>query len=907
VDADAANLWSESYMDGLGRTYKSVSRGPAAGQDVTLLTAFNARGGTASETAPFHTGGAQHLTAWKYDALNRKTERQHADANKVTGAYGLSTLAGSLEKTTVTDELLRPATVHMDAYGRTIRSDEKLGAATVSTSYQYDLLGRLTGLTDNAGNQWSYTYDSLGRRLTANDPDLGAWTYAYDDAGRLTLQVDAKGQRTVLTYDKFHRVKTKVTKEGTAQAETTTYTYDETRTAGSITYYNVGQLTTLANPAATIRYDHDQDGRLLRQQYVIAATTHAFTNVFDVGGRQIGKTYPDGYKLGFDGTIGTPFDYDAAGRLKTVPGLVNDTTYNARSQTLSLIRANGVNTTYGYQDNRGWLMDVDTVQGATVIQNLAYGRDALGRISGVAETAPGAVGESWAYGYDDLDRLLSADNTGDNTLDQTFTYDNVGNMLTNSRVGSYSYPAQGATSVRPHAVTATSGASGYPAASYGYDANGNMTASGGDTLTYDGENRPITFNSIQFVYGPDGARLKKINGATTTLYLGAEVEIAGSTHIKYLPGDARVSGTGGSAVTHWFLRDHLNSVRALTDLAGAVTQRANYRVYGERLGTQAVVEAKGYIDERHDDDTGLTYLNARYYDPAIGRFVSADPSDPTAAGVGVNRYAYAGNNPVLNLDPLGLEFGSSYQRGYEYIFQGPMGQPVLVDAIVTAFPNHEVSTLDAIGAGADYLVGVGEGLAQGVHDSGFYLAAIVAGCYTVSDCSNISPTPRFGEPENENQASGRAMAADILVLLPAKAAPRGAPASAGTGAMLRAEGAATTSRAQSFRNLAPADVVEPPRLFPAAQVQVVNYSGRLNHVVTESGELVIGRSGHASLAMGSNVLTAGEVRFVDGMVRSLNNASGHYQPSGLAAQSAAVSAFTRAGFDVMGKYMEIAF
>jgi RHS repeat-associated protein len=100
----------------------------------------------------------------------------------------------------------------------------------------------------------------------------------------------------------------------------------------------------------------------------------------------------------------------------------------------------------------------------------------------------------------------------------------------------------------------------------------------------------------------------------------------------------------------------------LTDLAGALTQRATYRPYGERLGTQAVVEAKGYIDERHDDDTGLMYLNARYYDPAIGRFVSADPSDPTAAGVGVNRYAYAGNNPVLYLDATGLS--SEFPRGW---------------------------------------------------------------------------------------------------------------------------------------------------------------------------------------------------------------------------------------------------
>jgi RHS repeat-associated protein len=65
-------------------------------------------------------------------------------------------------------------------------------------------------------------------------------------------------------------------------------------------------------------------------------------------------------------------------------------------------------------------------------------------------------------------------------------------------------------------------------------------------------------------------------------------------------------------------------------------------------------QTKGFIGQRLDGESGLMYLHARYYDPQLGRFIQADPSDPTEAGVGVNRYAYALNNPVAYLDQKGL-------------------------------------------------------------------------------------------------------------------------------------------------------------------------------------------------------------------------------------------------------------
>jgi RHS repeat-associated protein len=62
---------------------------------------------------------------------------------------------------------------------------------------------------------------------------------------------------------------------------------------------------------------------------------------------------------------------------------------------------------------------------------------------------------------------------------------------------------------------------------------------------------------------------------------------------------------------------------------------------------------KGYIGERLDDETGLLYLNARYYDPALARFISPDTLDPSEPGVGINRYAYADNDPINKSDPSG--------------------------------------------------------------------------------------------------------------------------------------------------------------------------------------------------------------------------------------------------------------
>jgi RHS repeat-associated protein len=86
-------------------------------------------------------------------------------------------------------------------------------------------------------------------------------------------------------------------------------------------------------------------------------------------------------------------------------------------------------------------------------------------------------------------------------------------------------------------------------------------------------------------------------------------------------------------------------------MSGAVTERLGYAAFGEAKPTTSM--PKGFIGERPDVETGLVYLNFRYLDTALGRFTSPDDMDPTLAGVGTNRYAYAQNDPVNKADPNG--------------------------------------------------------------------------------------------------------------------------------------------------------------------------------------------------------------------------------------------------------------
>ena len=473
-------------------------------------------------------------------------------------------------------------------------------------------------------------------------PDLGTWSYTYDLSGRLLTRTDARGRVISFTYDQMDRPKTKQF-SGTP-TDNIANTYDETRVGA----FNVGKLTTTANTVASIAYDYDVAGRTIREQTTVdpglpSQAIYGLQATYDQAGRLLSRTYPDGQVVG-------GLTYDGAGRLLSIPSYIADLTYTARGQTAVATYGNGVVSTFTYNPQRGWLNALAHTRpaGAGDALNVTFTRNNVGRISGL--TVAGAPNESWSYTYNDLDELLTSDNVGDNTLDQTFVYDpsGNGNLTSQTGLGSYTYPLS--TAPQPHAPL-TAGAK-----TFAYDANGNMTGDGSRTLGYDDDNRPVTVGSVVYVYGPDGKRLKKITNSGMTLYLGSNLELTNGVWTKYVHDDVKVVGTGGSAVVSWLHRDHLNSVRKITDATGAVVETTAYKSYGKQIGAE-LTQSKSYIGEKWDPETGLMYLNARYYDPVVARFVTPDDWDPLLEGVGTNRYAYAINDPVNKSDPNGHSGG----------------------------------------------------------------------------------------------------------------------------------------------------------------------------------------------------------------------------------------------------------
>jgi RHS repeat-associated protein len=182
----------------------------------------------------------------------------------------------------------------------------------------------------------------------------------------------------------------------------------------------------------------------------------------------------------------------------------------------------------------------------------------------------------------------------------------------------------------------------------------------------DWENRPVGISvgavAHLFVYGPDGHRLKKrtprlSGGYDETLTLGPDLERSPSGQwTKNLHADVKRVGNGGAAAPFFHHRDHLASVKVISNASGQEVKRTVYRPFGEKGPESGIhAESKGWIGERHDAETGLIYLNARYYDPVIARFVSPDWWDPNKPGVGTNRYSYSDNDPVNKSDRNGHE------------------------------------------------------------------------------------------------------------------------------------------------------------------------------------------------------------------------------------------------------------
>jgi RHS repeat-associated protein len=647
---------------------RQVSTTDATG--AVTQTAYDAAGNATSTTDPLG-----HVTNVSYDADNRPVITTYPDTTAAAAVY--------------------------DASGRMTAKIDQLGR---TTTFGYDALGRLTSVTDAVGQVTTYAYDELGHRVAQTDANLHTTSFAYDTRGRETQRVLPDGSTENKGYDGAGEI----TKRTDFIGKVTSYTYDA-----------LGRLTSRKYPdGSTVGFTYTPDGRRAGAVDGRGTTSYAY----DSRRRLMQETYPDGRVLAFaydahgdrtglTATIGgasltTSTSYDADSRPSGITDLLDRSfvlTYDLAGNRTRIQYPNTTSTTYGY-DLLNRPTSLTTTQGPgpspLTVQLYAYVLDAEGKRSQVTE----ADGTVRAYGYDGIDRLTSETVTGSFGYAKAFTYDPVGNRLTqttNGGVGGADAGAPSGVAGFDASTDATSGGVGGTTVNYSYDtrdrlttentiayaydSNGNVTGKTGEaSYGWDFENRlislqPTAGGNVANMYDPDGNRVQtavtpSAGTPVTSNYLVdtsgglsqvvAETDANGNLTAYYLRvGDEllavmRPGATAGTWSTRFVHSDGLGSVRVLTDETGATIDQRAYEAFGTKnveAGSDPL--AYGFAGEPFEPVSKLAYHRARWMDARVGRFEGMDPErgdevDPLS----LTPFIYAESDPVNGIDPTGLDF-----------------------------------------------------------------------------------------------------------------------------------------------------------------------------------------------------------------------------------------------------------
>ena len=677
------------YYDILGREMRSETQGLNS-TPIYKDTIYDTYGSVKKASRPYFSGATAYWTTPTYDVVGR--------VKKVTGPDGgVTDTTYSGFTTTVTapssnDLKIRKRTEVKNSQGQVVTVQDRLGTddSYSTITYRYDAFGNLGKVTttgkDLKTSTTTSSYDLRGRKISMKDPDMGAWIYTYNVLGELLTQKDAKLQTTTMTYDKLGRMLTRVEAEGTS-----TWTYDTA-------LHGIGKLASVKNSTTgtysfeRINY-YDAYGRHYGQDTWIGGVLYTMNINFDnYTGRVSNIQFPT--TVAGLGNFAFYNNY-TNGFLTSVSSLANNggtkfwtlptTGIDAEGRVLNETLGNLTTTQRKYDNLTGLLTDIDTTGPLGTVQNSNYSyysgvpnlktRDSLVTGANYTET----------FTYDELNRVLSANITGG--ASKAFTYDSLGNMLTKTGVGTYTY---GSATVRPHAVTKVTGTlNGVVAPAYVYDNNGNLTSGAGRTLSYTSFNLPksVTLGtaSQSYYYDPEHVRFAMTEGtANKTVYLNPrwdagthfEKETKGAIdeykHFIYAGGKpvamyvVKRDNTAkiNSTYTRYLHTDHLGSVDVITKEDGSVAERLGYDAWGKRrnaIGTDSATQLTsnithhGYTGHEMADSVGLINMNGRWYDPTLGRMMQADPLVQAPESLqSYNRYSYVMNNPLSYTDPTGF-------------------------------------------------------------------------------------------------------------------------------------------------------------------------------------------------------------------------------------------------------------
>jgi RHS repeat-associated protein len=534
--------------------------------------------------------------------------------------------------TSYTDPKANPATTY--TYDALQRLATQTDSASGVTTLGYTALDDVNSVKDQRNNTTSYTYNAFGDVTSETSPDRGSIAYIVDKAGNVTKRTDARSVVTDYTYDALNRLLTVVYPAETALNATLSYDLS----SGCGTPYK-GHLCRVVDDTGTTNYQYDSLGRVTSVSETRGALTFNQSYTYDLAGNIATMTLPSGRVV--------TYTRNANGLVSNVAAPINGSATNLASSITYLPFGPQNAMTYGNGKTFSATYDTDynptnrTVSGG--LYNWTYTTDKNSNITQAGATT---------YGYDVLDRV-NAENPG---TAASYTYDATSNRLTKVQ-GSTTTTTVPSTSNKISAVGGTS---------YTYDAAGNITAIGTSGYVWSAQGLMKEYkisgvSTATYTYNAYNQRTKKVTGGLTTHYiydagglLIGEYTSAGAMvrEYIYLNNAPLAQVNSGSPETATYIHtDHLGTPRFGTNTAGTQVWSWTNDAFGTSAPSGAATINLRMAGQYYDSESSLFYNWNRYYNPAIGRYIS---SDPIGLSGGLNTFAYANLSPQMYTDPYGL-------------------------------------------------------------------------------------------------------------------------------------------------------------------------------------------------------------------------------------------------------------
>ena len=459
-----------------------------------------------------------------------------------------------------------------------------------------------------------YSYDKFDR-TTKEQYNNVTYEYAYDASGQLAQQSSTAGEEYNYEYDSLGRlIRSNEYNDGTFE-QRTEHIYDASNRLTKQSWYNAGGTTTMS--------------------YAYSTTTGLLSS--------LNATVQNS-------SIPVTYTYQGANQL--------------RSKAIGSVMTKAYN--YCYNEDGGYRASLpDYVNYRDSSSNLIYGDnchyDSNGRLVKILDSGNTSSVRA-TYGYDQQGQLTSATVGG---TSYTYTYDTAGNIQS-KKVGSTTTNYTYGNSAWRDLLTAYNG--------------GSITYSGGNpTKYYDGSTftwtqgrrlatAKVGSTNISYTYDMAGVRSSKTVGSTTydfTTLSGLVTRQTGggkTIDFVYDENNQPLAMKYNNTLYYYVLNAQGDVVR-IVNSSRSVVASYTYDPWGKIIsssGTLADINPLRYRGYYYDSETGFYYLQSRYYDPEIGRFINADSYASTDATglLSTNMFAYCENDPVNRSDPSGELFGT---------------------------------------------------------------------------------------------------------------------------------------------------------------------------------------------------------------------------------------------------------